>query len=194
MCLKARSWCVFLVCVSICNVHLLYANLRRGPEGGCSTVVQRCTLQGWGWGLRSGEEKKRKIKSCHIFTRSICGKTRQLARRRRRRRRSMRRQRRLRCRRFFHPPLLSASPQIVKFLGNVLQLRLDGCQAFNLLLLHIYNERTARRLLRCKKQKKKQKTNKSPNARQLWDSLDAICLKALLFGGGEVADKDKLTT
>lgn len=104
----------------------------------------------------AGRKKKAKGKILsHIHTLYL-RKTRQLARRRRRRR-SMRRQRRLRCRRFFHPPLLSASPQIVKFLGNVLQLRLDGCQAFNLLLLHIYNERTARRLPRRKKNQTKQK-------------------------------------
>lgn len=153
-------------------------------------MVQRCILQGWGCGelqgggleVRGRKKAKDKILS-HIHTLYL-RKTRQLARRRRRR--SMRRQRRLRCRRFFHPPLLSASPQIVKFLGNVLQLRLDGCQAFNLLLLYIYNERTARRLLRRKKKTKQTKHSdwaQPPNARQLWDSLDAICLKALLFWG-----------
>lgn len=68
MCLNALNLCIrtFLVRMSSCNVHLLYANLCEGQNVTGEAAAVWCK----GGILR---KKQRKIKSCHIFTRSICG-------------------------------------------------------------------------------------------------------------------------
>lgn len=64
-CLNAQNLCIglFLICMSCCNMRLLYAYLCEGQN----VRLQQC-------GARMHTPgKNSKIKSGHIFTRSICG-------------------------------------------------------------------------------------------------------------------------
>lgn len=87
----------FLVRMSSCNVHLLYANLWEGQN-----VTREAAAAVWRKGASSRKIAKDKILS-HIHTLYLW-KTRQLVKRRR-----TRRQRRLRCQLFYQSLSLSRS-------------------------------------------------------------------------------------
>lgn len=94
---------------------LLFAKLQKVPQRFSGERMQNC-----GEEAERGEQEMKILSHIHTFTHSV---SRGGVGGGRWRRRSSRRR-------------PSASPQVVKLLGDVLQLRLNGCQAFNLLLLH----------------------------------------------------------